>query len=550
MAAEERLSSRESRVVWFSLRSSLAYIAAGLRALASWRAQGVALLLGAAAAAAMAPFFFWPLLALIFPALIWLLDGGERRPVLRAAFIGFWFGFGFFLAGLYWVGFAFTVDAKTFAWMIPFVAVLFPGGLALFTAIAFAAARALWSQGLPRLLAFAFCFSACEFLRGHILGGFPWNLMGYAWAYMPAPIQASSLIGIYGLSLLTILAASSPAALIDSAAKSSRSDWRARLAPVAGLALIALIWAFGVMRLDDATGARVPGMRLRLVQPDIAQADKYRPELRWVNWQALLDLTARKGIETVTHVIWPEAAPPFLLAQNPQALSEIARILPPRAVLLTGAVRAENASGKPRFYNGFVAIDSDGQIIASYDKTHLVPFGEYLPLEGALETLGLTKLTGGLGAFASGEGVRTLSAPGAPPFSPLICYEIIFPAAVTENGKRPLWLLNVTDDSWFGDTSGPRQHLAIARVRAVEEGLPVVRVANTGISTVIDAYGRVGAKLDYGTTGTIDAGLPAALPETLYARLGDGPYGVMLALCGLAAMLGRFRARRERSDAA
>lgn len=531
-----------ARPVPFLLRSFVLFLAAGARALTGLRAYALALALGALGALAMPPFFFWPLLAAIFPGLIWLLDGEGKNPLRRAFLVGFFFGFGFFLAGLYWVGVAFTVDAKTFAWMIPFVAVLLPGGLALFTALAFLCARLLWSEGICRVLAFAFCFSLFEYLRGHLLGGFPWNLAGYAFAFMPAPMQGASLVGAYGLSLLTVLAASGPAAIVGAVEKNLSYALSARLMPLASLLLVSLIWGYGVLRLDGAVVARVEGVRLRIVQPDIAQADKYRPELRWANWRLLLDLTARPGIESITHVVWPEAAPPFLLAQNPQALSEIARVLPQKTVLLTGAARADTTGPRPVFYNGFVAVNSDGAIVASYDKSHLVPFGEYLPLQSVFEAFGLTKLTGGLGAFAEGPGVRTLSVPGAPPFSPLICYEIIFPSAVVERGTRPLWLLNVTDDSWFGDTTGPRQHLAIARVRAVEEGLPVVRAANTGISTVIDPYGGLGARLDYGAMGTIDASLPAALAPTLYARLGDAPYAILLFLCALGAALARFRA--------
>ena len=542
MAAEARPAG-PLRQASFSLRSSLVFVATRLRALEGFRACALSLALGALAAAAMPPFFWWPLLALVFPALVWLLDGGAKKPLLRAGLIGFFFGFGFFLAGLYWVGFAFTVDAKTFAWMIPFVAVLLPGGLALFTALAFVAARALWSDGILRVLAFVFCFSLFEYLRGHVLSGFPWNFAGHAWAFMPAPMQSASLVGIYGLSLLTLLAASAPAAIVDAGGKVLSRALGARLMPASSLLILSLIWGFGVFRLDAAAVARVEGVRLRIVQPNIAQEDKYRPELRWANWRVLLDLTAREGIGTITHVIWPEAAPPFLLSQNAQALSEIARVLPKSTILLTGATRAEIGADKPLFYNGFVAVDSDGQIIASYDKFHLVPFGEYLPLESVLETFGLAKLIG-LGAFAEGDGARTLSVPGTPPFSPLICYEIIFPGSVVESGTRPGWLLNVTDDSWFGDTTGPRQHLSMARLRAVEEGLPVVRAANTGISTIIDPYGNVGARLDYGTQGTIDASLPVALSPTLYSRFGDALYAALLLLCALGAGSGRWRARK------
>jgi apolipoprotein N-acyltransferase len=293
--------------------------------------------------------------------------------------------------------------------------------------------------------------------------------------------------------------------------------------------------------VSNATNATVDGVRLRIVQPDTAQQDKYKDELILGNWQTLLSLTNRPGLDTITHVIWPEAAPPFILSRETIAQEVIGQLLPDTAVLLTGAVRAEKSgNARANWYNSMHVVSGEGKIIATYDKAHLVPFGEYLPLDSYLEWIGITKIVQVAGRFGSGPGPRTLSIPGTPPFGPLICYEIIFPGEAVQGGNRPEWLLNQTDDSWFGDTSGPRQHLAIARTRAVEEGLPVVRAANTGISTVIDAFGRTGPQLPYGTRDTLDSQLPVALPPTLFAIAGHLFYaGLIVILLTVGILLSR-----------
>jgi apolipoprotein N-acyltransferase len=290
----------------------------------------------------------------------------------------------------------------------------------------------------------------------------------------------------------------------------------------------------------------VPGVALRIVQPSIPQDERWASARADTIMARYAELSRGKnGLNGVTHLIWPESAFPFLLTENPSALTTIADLLPPGATLLTGAARAERIIGSdepPMVYNSIYAIDDSGEIRAAYDKVHLVPFGEYLPFSPLLRALGLKQVIALPGGFSPGQARRTLSLPGAPPFAPLICYEIIFPDAVIAPGAtRPEWLLNVTNDAWYGETPGPYQHFEQARVRAVEEGLPLVRAANSGISAIVDPHGRVLATLALDEVGVVDGGLPASLPPTPYARFGDWLFLGLLALTGAVAMIGRAR---------
>jgi apolipoprotein N-acyltransferase len=296
-----------------------------------------------------------------------------------------------------------------------------------------------------------------------------------------------------------------------------------------------LLWVGGALRLEMATADHVSGVELRLVQPDVRQQDKYVPEYRARNWQELIDLSTKPSRIAPTHIIWPEAAPPYFITRVPHWLDEIAILTGQHHVLLTGSVRVLGTPDKGvEYFNSLYIFANGGQLLDVYNKFHLVPFGEYLPLTGLLTKLGLSKLVDSPGGFTPGDGPHSYSVPGAPNVGPLICYEILFPGAVIGD-TRPGWLVNVTDDSWFGPSTGPYQHLLIARVRAIEEGLPVARAANTGISAVIDPYGRVTASLALGQSGIVDSPLPKALPIPLYARLGDVVFAVMLAMCALAA---------------
>jgi apolipoprotein N-acyltransferase len=296
-------------------------------------------------------------------------------------------------------------------------------------------------------------------------------------------------------------------------------------------ALFVLLWAGGEIRLAAVPTADVPGVRLRLVQPNIPQAEKYRWNYVVRNWERLISLSTKPATAAPTIIIWPEAAPPFLLAREPVALDQIAILTAKGRVLMTGAVRGErDAVDGWHYRNSFYLFGRGGQLLATYDKFHLVPFGESMPFEKTLDAWGISKLTGMKGSFVPGDGPHTYDVPGAPSVGPLICYEILFPDAVVGT-SRPGWLVNVTDDSWFGPWAGPQQHLLVARVRAIEEGIPVARAANTGISAIIDPLGRITAKLGLDQLGVVDGNLPARIALTPYSRLREWWFWLFLSAC-------------------
>ncbi len=513
--------------------------AAWCAGLAGWRRHVLAVLLGALAAAAMPPVDSVPALPIAFGGLVWLADGSTTR---RAAFaLGWSFGFGFFLAGLYWIAAALFVDIVRFWWLVPFAVLAVPAGLALFSALALLAAheacRRFHLAATARVLVLAVAWAVAEWLRGHVLTGFPWNLAGYAWAgSFPgslAVLQTTAAIGIYGLSLLTVTAAVLPARLGD---VGRGRGW----ALLAAVLLVAVPGLGGAARLMSAAREDVPGVTLRLVQPSIPETLKNDPRALRQNFERLLALSAAPAADAITDVIWPEAAAPPLLERFPALRLRIATIIPRRGLLLAGAERAEPLTGWPpqHAWNSLEALDEHGSVIAAYDKFHLVPFGEYVPLRGILP---MEKIAPGIGDFAAGPGPRTLDLPGVPAVSPLICYEAIFPGAVADPGRRPQWLLNVTNDAWYGVTSGPFQHLAIARTRAIEEGLPLIRAANNGISAVFDGYGRERGRLGLDVVGVLDAELPAALAPPPFVNFRDYLFwGVALLLLAIAGMLSRY----------
>lgn len=521
-----------------------------VRDLAGWQRLAVAFGLGGLAALAFAPLYVFPVLVISFTGLVFLMDGLRLEPNgLRSAFaVGWSFGAGFFLVGLHWVVNAFLVQAEMFAWMIPFVVIGLPAGLGLFIGAATAAAHGLGGAGPGRILILAAMWALAEWVRGHVLTGFPWNLIGYAWADMPAVAQTASLVGTYGLSLLTVAIAALPAAFVSPHA-AERGRLSALPLALGLLALTAGALIYGQLRLSERVEL-VPDVRLRLVHADIAQRDKFDAVRRPTIVPRYLALTGAPPTDAdrpPTHIIWPEAAVPYFLSLEPDLLAAIAAALQPGQMLLTGAPRYEQGPDGERYFNSFFAVEENGQVVATYDKSHLVPFGEYIPLNSLLRPLGVEKLTGGAWGFDAGAGPATLSLPGLPPLSPLICYEAIFPAEVTATGDRPRLLLNLTDDSWFGKLVGPQQHFDHARMRAVEEGLPLVRAANLGTSAVIDPYGRVRTRLGRTSPGFVDADLPAAKGATAYGLMGDTMF---LLLWISASAVGFWLVRREEASLA
>ncbi len=512
-----------------------------------WRRAAIALIAGAVSVLALPPLDWWPVPFLTFPLLVWLIDGagaGRLGGIVSAAITGWLFGFGYFVAGLYWIGYAFLVDAKTFAWLLPFAVAGLPAYLALYTGLGLAIARALWLPGPWRILSLAVGLAIAEWLRGHLLTGFPWNAFGYLLAGPASLAQATSVIGLWGLTLVAVAVYASPATLFDQ----PRSPWRWLPAGLAAATLMATA-VFGVTRLGVTPINYVDGMQLRIMQPNLPQNDKFNYSAKGRIMADYLALSKRasaqhpNGLDGVTHLIWPESAFPFFLVREPDALAQIASLLPPGTSLITGGVRPISTVPRGpdrRAYNSIYVIDHDGTVLGVYDKLHLVPFGEFLPFQNVLERIGLRQLTKVHGGFVAGDRRRTMTAPAAPRFLPLICYEAVFPGEAVPDGERPAWLLNLTNDGWFGISSGPYQHLQQARLLAIGQGLPLVRAANTGISAVIDPLGRVVASLPLGAKGVLDGRLPQPIAPTIHARLGDLPFIVMV-LVALVLVLVRRR---------
>jgi apolipoprotein N-acyltransferase len=495
-----------------------------------------ALALGALAALTLPPFHLYPLL-LAFAGLLDLLRHAERR--LEALVLGWCFGFAHFLLGLYWIGIAFFTDAERFGALAAPAVLLLCAYLAFYPALAaWLTVLYRWRSAVASALVLALAWTTGEVVRGILFGGFPWNLIGYAFAQSTAISQLAALTGIHGLSLLAVALGALPAAWID---PSERARWQ----PLAAGALILVaIWAGGALRLADGVAEPTDAVHLRLVQGNIAQEDKWLPEGRARAFERQLALSGVGG--PVSHVIWPESAAPYPLEQDAVARRMIAKVVPPGGLLLTGGERFDLSSQPPLAWNTLFVIDRSGALVAHYDKRDLVPFGEFLPLRDVLSRVGLEKLTHGSIDFQAGPGRQTITLPGLPPVSPLICYEAIFPGRVVDPDARPAWLLNITNDAWFGRSSGPYQHLAMARMRAIEEGLPLVRSANTGISAVVDPWGRIQAQLGLGESGVLDVALPRPLPQaTPFAR--TGPAIVILPACVLALCALLLETRRRRA---
>ena len=527
----------------FRVETPLCRLAHRLAVLSGWRRYGLAFLLGACATATLPPVDLTPLLLVAFTGLLWL-DDGSTGP--WASFrLGCAFGFGFFISGLYWIAAALFVDIASFWWLVPIAAAGLPAAFALYVGAAMLATnlavRNLRLPGTARIFAFAVAWTIAEWARGHAFTGLPWNLIGYAWSGgFPGAIlmlQSVAAIGIYGLSFLTVLAASLPA-LLGTTLLNPLSPGRCLAPAIAAGLLIFVPSLLGALRLATIPTVET-GYFLRVVQPSIPQTMKWEPAAAQRNFRLLLDLSSATEKRKIAAVVWPEAATPFLLGRDAYHRREIAAVASGRGYVITGAVRT-NPPPSPvkQVWNSIEAVDGDGEIVARYDKAHLVPFGEYMPLR---EVLPLQKITPGSLDYTAGPGPKTIDLPGLPPFAPLICYEVIFPGAIVDERDRPAWILNVTNDAWYGRTSGPYQHFAIARTRAVEEGLPLVRVANNGVSGIVDEVGRVVARIDLNTVGYADLPLPAdTSPATLYARGGDW---ILLALLCLGLLPVAFRMR-------
>ncbi len=485
---------------------------------------------GGISALSFAPVHAVLVLWISFPAFAFLLHKSSPGGAFT---VGWAFGFGHFATGLYWIGASFGPAGQGGWWAgVPAVAGI-AAGLALFPAIAALASR-LAPQGFPRLLALAVAWPLAEALRSHLLWGFPWNLLGLAWAFSEETLQPVAWIGVHGLGALTALAALAPAALA----------LRGKAAGALFLLPLGIVLTLGFSR-DRTDPVTTDAAIIRIVQGNIPQEVKVDPARFSEGVITYMQASSRRADgKSPTLVIWPETALPLDPTSDPVLRRKLLDSIPADAWLATGAFRIETAAQGGRIYNSFYFLDPAGNVAEVYDKVHLVPFGEFLPL--AEHAPGLARPFGGRG-LSPGRDSSPIEIPGFPPFLPLICYEVIF-SADTNGRRRPGWILNISNDGWFGRTSGPYQHLAHARARAVEEGVPVIRATNTGISAVINPHGRLLARLGLEEHGVIDALLPTAIPAPLHARTGDGPLFALLALILVGLLAPGLRRRARHPD--
>lgn len=497
----------------------------------------VAFALGIFSTLAMPPVFFWPILFLTFPALIWLMDSihaneesslkGDQRNSLRIKskkqfLVGWFFGFGYFLVSLYWLGSSFLVEPEKFAWALPLAVILLPAALGLFYAIPLLIGSLIWSKGPERLLTFSIVIFSSDWLRGHILTGFPWNLIGHSLTGQLAMMQNVAVFGIYGLSAIAALIFAAPATL---ACLSNNSEVNQRsqasfLPILFSIFVLSGMFIFGQNRVSMAGPTKfIEGIEFVLIQPNISQKDKVdiskRPKalLKTIELtETLPPLDKDKFQQRI--IIWPETAVPFALNKAPQILERLDKLLPKGSTLITGAFHVEqeakidNIKNSYKVYNSLFVINDQGQITSIYDKNHLVPFGEYLPFPQLLRSIGLQALADERGGFQTGPEPKPVHLPNGPSFLPSICYEAIFPLKDTISQEGANWLLNISNDGWFGNTVGPHQHLHQVKIRSVETGLPMVRVVNGGISSVYDGIGRVIKKTSLSEARVLTSELP------------------------------------------
>lgn len=486
----------------------------------------IALVAGALTSLSQPPFGIFAVNFITLPVLLWLVDGASGDPdrgFLGRRWPSFWvgwsFGLGYFVAGLWWTGAALLVEADEFAWALPLAIIGLPAYLAIFYGLATFVARAVWTDGLTRLFALAAAFGLAEWLRASVLTGFPWNAIGYAMMPLPVMMQSVALVGSYAINTLAVLVFAAPALIFTGRG--------GRMAAAIAVVLFAAHVGYGAYRLHGAADAPdETARRVRIVQPMIDQAARIDNGERGRIFEKHLELTVaapKDGGKRADYVVWPETSIPFILTQNPDALVRIADALEDGQLLIAGAVRTENDGGgtPTRYYNSAYMIDSQGQIIAASDKVHLVPFGEFLPFEGFWNRLGLNAIAAFPGGYSAAPRYQHLTAPDGMKFLPLICYEVIFPAESAAEAQTADAIVNLTNDGWFGSTPGPWQHFHQARIHAVETGLPVIRNSNSGVSAIIDGYGRIRAGLDFGAVGVIDGALPPRIPLPIPARSRD-----------------------------
>lgn len=446
---------------------------------------------------------------------LWMQLIVQQTSAKCAATLGYAFGFGHYLASLSWIGWSFVVANR--ALLAPLGAIAPAFYLATYHALSAWICIKVCRAPMSRLLLLIAALSLSEWMRGTILLAFPWNLSGQIW---PLEIlQITSIIGIYGLSALTYF-------MIGTIV-----TYNKHLIAI-GFFVFSGLWFFGAQRLQN-TPTELSDVHVRLVQPSISQQDKWVPKLLAQQLDHLITLSQMPSEKPLHAIIWPEASVWIDIETNPMLRQYLSTAVPPQGILIFGGVRfVQDTQSIPlsfKFYVSVFALTNEGHIADLYDKSRLVPFGEYVPLKKLLR---LKKLTQGMQDYSAGTGVKTLTVGNLPPFTPLICYEAIFPGDVTpQTGDRPEWLVNVSNDAWYGQSFGPYQHLETVRIRAIEEGIPLIRGANNGLSVVIDGCGRVLHKLRLNDVGIIDFELPKSLSnDTVFSRIKNSVFWAIITL--------------------
>lgn len=476
-----------------------------------------AILLGVLLAPATSPYCVIALLFLSLSGLFSLITNAKSAK--QAFWLGFWFGVGYFSIHLYWFAFP-LIDAKPLIWLIKFIIFSLPFLFSIYFALA---SVVFYIIDKKSLIMFSVFFTVAEWLLGNLFSGLPWNLFAYSWSFSLEIMQVTSVIGIYGLTFVTIFCAAAPAACFYN------KNYKAYITAVI---LLTSMFFLGKIRLNGAEQKYHPQALVRIVQGNTSE-DKFDDlELSKNALIKYINLTRSSGFEKLTHVIWPESAVPFVINESNKSLLNAIQYAIPK-FLITGGMRWEDG----KMHNSLFVIEGSGKIVDYYDKHRLVPFSEYIPYLDSISKF-TPKASGILGNFTPGKEInKTILLTDTPSFTPLICYEAIFPGKVIDKKSRAQWLINITNDVWFKTNLGNYQHFAISRVRAIEEGIPLIRAANSGISAVIDSYGQIVKYLPPDSEGFIDTQIPVSLEKpTIYSQYVNNNFTVVIVAIGILVL--------------
>ncbi len=494
----------------------------------------ISFILGSISASAFAPLYFFPLAILAFSGLFLVMNQCDDNK--KSFWVGWCFGFGQFVFGLYWISISLFVDIARFFWLLPFALFLIPAVLAIYTGLASLLVNFISKKfsiiSWRKILLLAVIWVFFEYLRAILFTGFPWNLVGYSFLFSESLSQSASVVGVYGLSLIAVIFYCSGALFFELHLKKSLTktvtfspdkNSQSFLAFVA--VLIGILWMAGLYRVNNYQEKLFPNATFRLVQPSIKQEDKWDADHRYNSFLENVRLSRKNGLQDVNYVVWSESAVPYII--NPSIsyglLSTIASAAPEGGFVITGALRAElQDDGRTlnKIWNTIFVVNEQSKVVDNYDKNHLVPFGEYIPFADQFPFI--SKITDGSVNFSEGEGLKTIKLNSrTPSFSPLVCYEAIFPDHIIDKTNPPKFLLNLTNDAWFGSSSGPYQHFDMVRMRSIEYGMPAIRVANSGISGLINPMGKVVAAIPLNQKGIVDVMLMENLPTTTYMKFGN-----------------------------